>query len=133
MIELSDNQKVALEAMMDWFLNGDKQIFVLCGFAGCIDKESLIHTSHGTIPLKDIIGDLDFTGMKKLNNHIDVLTHKNNFKKVTHVHATEENTVGYEIKTESSFSLKGSYKHPVLTISNNSFIWKKFEDIEIND
>jgi exodeoxyribonuclease-5 len=108
----------------------------LAGYAGCVDKESLILTDRGLMSLKDIIllqrKDLNFLGFEKFTKDLMVLSHDKTWNPITDIYATEEDTEGYIITTKSGNKIKCSWKHPLYTINSKGvYEWVKAVDLKL--
>lgn len=108
----------------------------LAGYAGCVDEESLILTDRGLMRLKDIIllqrKDLNFLGFEKFTKNLMVLSHDKTWNPITDIYATEEDTEGYIITTESGNKIKCSWKHPLYTINPKGvYEWVKAIDLKV--
>lgn len=138
-MEFTKCQKVAIKGLTDWWESGKKQYYVVGGFAGCIDDQSLITTDQGIKTLEEIIlmqrSNLAFNDFETFMPDLNVLSHDGTWNPITHIYATPDNTEGFEIKTNLGLSLKGSYIHPVMIYSSDvqDYKWKRLEDVKLGD
>lgn len=139
MLELTNGQKEAKMLAFFWFSNENKQVFEIAGYAGCLDKDTMILTSQGYMTLEDLIilsgnNPGTFLGFNENKNKELKVFNGTEFTEFSHVYATDLMT-GYKIKTRNGRELKMSEIHPLMTISKNnkSEGWTKASLLEIGD
>jgi len=125
-------QLEAIKGAEKWFREGNKQVYTIAGYAGCLDENTLILTNKGSIPLGEIIDmQLDsrnFKGFKEFTKKLKVYNGKK-FVDVSHIYATD-NMNGYYIKTKSGLELVCSEIHPLLTIEDGVYKWVKANELK---
>lgn len=101
----------------------------------CLTGDTLISTNNGLLKIKDIIKDSELSSEYDIDLLVKSLGHKTN--KVVKFFNSGIHPVK-EVITELGYSIKGSYNHPVLTLTVDEggkpiFYWKTIDNIKEGD
>jgi hypothetical protein len=145
-MELTESQNRAMEAISHWYKEEESNpIFTLSGYAGCLDKHTLILVRNTKtkeilyVPLGEICAELEpklkFTGfIPYTTKTYEIVDRTGKFKKISQIFATDEMTLGYKIILSNGIILKGSYKQPIVVRTPGGLeSWVQFKDLHEND
>jgi exodeoxyribonuclease-5 len=137
---LTVKQEVGVKEALKWWKDDKRrhnEVFKVLGFAGCLDKDSIIMTNKGDISLGELILDnpnnyesLDFKGFINYNGEYKVYNRKGDIVELSHVYATDIMD-GFDITFEDSTNLKTSEIHPLLVKTENGEDWIKAKDLQV--
>jgi hypothetical protein len=136
-MEFTSCQKDAMEKLLDWWSSGDKQYFVLSGYAGCVDLDTEILTSIGFMTVRKLFElnntDLDLRGFEHFNHDIKVMSHDKTWNNISDLFGTEVNTPGFKITLSCGKVIKVSETHPFqyLDTGTYQYIWVKANQLPV--
>lgn len=116
------------------FIDNGAEVFgAAMSSLGCISDDSLVLTESGLIRLREIIGSntkIGFTDRDDLPNVCNINGDLVNIKRTF----VSEYGITYKLTTKSGYSIKGSWKHPLMVKdSSGVFNWKFLSNINEGD
>lgn len=127
----------ALDGLLGGFQKSDLIVFAgRPGMGKCVTGDTLIATSKGMIPIKQLKpsgqGTLDDEGGVFYPLEIGVQT-PDGIKKTSHFYDSGIKPT-LKITTRAGYSLAGTHHHPVMVLSSSGEkIWKKLDELEVGD
>ena len=138
-MECTSCQKDAMKKLLDWWSSGDKQYFVLAGYAGCVDIDTEITLATGVVSIRELFEkngtDLDLRGFEHFEHDIKVRSHNGSLNKISDLFGTEVNTKGFKLTLEDGKTIKVSDIHQFQRLDTGTYqyIWTPVTQINVND
>ena len=138
-MEFTSCQKDAMKKLLEWWSSGDKQYFVLSGYAGCVDLDTEITTSIGIMTVRALFElnntDLDLRGFEHFNHDIKVRSHDGSWNQISDLFGTEINTSGFKITLRNGKEIKVSENHPFQRLDTGTYlyVWTNASQLVVGD